>query len=400
MEIKQPRLLYLDVPFENEPGGDKNRSRFLFQTLREAFETDVVLMGKDGQSTRPAWTCYQPLALLSPTPPRFPSPSATPDFSAADRARFSQLLRDGQYDAVVGRFYTGSRLLSLVHEASPDTAVIMDVDMVSSRLVALSWAGHRSLSHRWFLFEKWKLLHYEKALFRNPWQFLFSNPEEMAEIRDHVAPRQTPGDFTLVPNTMPDVIRIPGPHRQPYILFFGSMDSAANNDGYAFLIDGVLPLLEETLREHNIMIRVVGKNPPAHFRERLERSGSDRVVLVGGVDSIEQAIAESLFVLLPLRVASGTRTRILEAAAQARAVITTPIGAEGLDVGDTVLIGVDAKELAAHTIALLEEPERADLLGGRLEDRCLSLYAANRVAGNMVNSLRRFLGGRPDNTAG
>jgi glycosyltransferase involved in cell wall biosynthesis len=156
-------------------------------------------------------------------------------------------------------------------------------------------------------------------------------------------------------------------------------------------VDEVLPQIEADLKRHNVKIHIVGKNPPDAFAERLRVIGTDRVKLVGPVDSIERAIAESLFVLLPLRIASGTRTRILEAAAVGRAVVTTTIGAEGLDLGDTVLIGDTAPDLAAHTRRLLADQAAADKSGARLRERSTALYAAVNVAADLVAKLERFL---------
>jgi glycosyltransferase involved in cell wall biosynthesis len=389
--MNRPRILYLDVPFENESGGDKNRSRFLFHALREKFDVDLVLLGREGASPRPAWTNFKPLAMFAPKPAPFPRPSAAPAFAAADCEKYVSLLRENNYDAVFCRFTAGWELLRLVAQASPQSAVIVDEDMLSSRLVALSWAANPCFKRRWFLFEKWKLQRFEKKIFREPWQFLFTNSTELAEVRDRVAPQPAAGEFVLVPNTMPRIAQVADAKRQPVILFFGSMDSAANTDGFAFLVDEVLPQLDAELKQRGVEIHIVGKNPPAHFRERLARSGGDRIKIIGGVDSIERAIAESLFVLLPLRIASGTRTRILEAAAQRRAVVTTPIGAEGLDVAETVLIGNNAADLAAHAKHLLANPAEADALGAKLGERCVSLYAPDKVVADFVSAVEKFI---------
>jgi len=388
--MSRERILYLDVPFENESGGDKNRSRFLFHALRDNFDVDLLLIGRVGASAKPAWTNFKPLALFAPLPAPFPRPSSTPSFTPADREKFVSLLREKKYAAVFCRFTIGWELLELVRAAAPETVVVVDVDMVSSRLVALTWAANPSFKKRWFLFEKWKLQRFERRMFREPWLFLFTNSTELADVRDGVAPRPAVGEFALLPNIMS---RAAGPvvERQPVILFFGSLDSSANVDGFQFLVDDVLPQIEADLKRHNVKIHIVGKNPPAAFAERLRASGTDRVKLIGPVDSIERAIAESQFVLLPLRIASGTRTRILEAAAVGRAVVTTTIGAEGLDLGDTVLIGDTAEELAAHTRRLLADKNLADASGCRLRERSTALYAAGNVAVDLCVKLESFL---------
>jgi len=388
--MSHPRILYLDVPFENESGGDKNRSRFLFHALCENFDLDLILIGREGKSTKPAWTNFKPLAMFAPQPAPFPRPTSTPSFAPADREKFISLLREKKYDAVFCRFTIGWELLEFVREAAPETAVVMDVDMVSSRLVALTWAANPTFKKRWFLFEKWKLQRFERRLFCKPWLFLFTNSTELADVRDGVAPLPASGEFALLPNIMSRSDQ-PAVERQPVILFFGSLDSSANVDGFQFLVDNVLPQIETDLKRHNVKIHIVGKNPPAAFSERLRAIGTDRVKLIGPVDSIERAIAESLFVLLPLRIASGTRTRILEAAAVGRAVVTTTIGAEGLDLGDTVLIGDTALDLAAHTRRLLADQATADESGRRLCQRSTALYAEGNVAADLVAKLESFL---------
>lgn len=392
------RVLYVDSPFENVSGGDKNRSRFLWWALGEYFDVKLVLIGKENPGGKPVWSKFQPLAILPPQKPPFPRPAAAPAFLPADRERFLKIVREGRFDIVLCRFTIGWELLAEVAHTLPQAGIVVDVDMVSSRLVALTWAANRSLKKRWFLFEKWKLLHFERAMFRLPWLFLFTNSMELAEIHNHVAPRPAPGKFELLPNIMPPVREL-HPPRQPVILFFGSLDSSANVDAFQFLMDEVLPLVEDDLKFHQVKIRVVGKNPPAAFAERLRSAGTDRIDLVGPVESIDAALAECRFVLLPLRIASGTRTRILEAAAMGCAVVTTAIGAEGLDLGRTILIGDTASELAAHTRHLLEEPAEAAQLGRKLRERSLSLYATTKVAADLAGVLEDFAARRKKGTA-
>jgi len=125
--MSRARILYLDVPFENESGGDKNRSRFLFQSLRENFDVDLLLIGREGASAKPAWTHFKPLAMLTPLPAPFPRPSSTPSFTPADRDKFLSLLRENKYAAVFCRFTVGWELIELVRADAPETAVVVDV---------------------------------------------------------------------------------------------------------------------------------------------------------------------------------------------------------------------------------------------------------------------------------
>jgi glycosyltransferase involved in cell wall biosynthesis len=387
--MNELRVLYLDTPFENLPGGDKNRSRFLWWALGEHFDTRLALIAPETADAPPVWHQFRPLAVFPPRRPPFPRPDAAPGFCYADHRQLLELVRREKFDLVFCRFTVGWELLAALIRALPNLRIVMDVDLVSSRLVGLTWAAHRAFNRRGVLFEKWKLQHFERRLFCQPWLFLFTNPLELAGVRNHVAPRPPPGRFALLPNIMPPVREL-NPPRRPVILFFGSLDSSANIDAFHFLVDAVLPKIEPDLKRLQVKIRVVGKNPPPALAAKLRASHGDCVDLTGPVASIEQALAECLFVLLPLRIASGTRTRILEAAALGRAVVTTPTGAEGLDLGRTVLLGDTAHELAEHTRQLLHHPEIAAALGRRLRTRALSLYATGKVAGDLAEAVKAF----------
>ena len=393
--MSKPRLLYLDTPFEHESGGDKNRSRFLWQTLCGAFDTDCLLISKSQAIVgRPLFTKIKPVLRLPPVPGPWHQSKSVFAFGPLELDAYRELLAERRYDAVFARFHSPWTLALASAEHPTRPAVIVDMDMVSSRLVTQTWQQDRSFKSRWFFFEKLKLERLERQLVRQPFLVLFSNPVEMADLRDRVAPRSSPTRLAVLPNVMPPPPKPGAVATQPVILFFGSMSSAANADGFRFLAESLLPLLDADLRRHGVKLHVAGKGPPSWFAELLAKSKSDRVVLVGGVDSMERAIAEARFVLLPLRVASGTRTRILEAAALGKAVVTTTIGAEGIEVGDDALIADTPEALAAAVRKLLDNPAEAESLGQRLRDRCVGRYSVERVGGDLVRDVSEFIASR------
>lgn len=390
--MSRPRVLYLDVPFEHESGGDKNRSRFLWHALRGAFETDCLLIAPEpAASGKPQFTEFKPVLRLAPQRGPWHQSDSVFAFGPAELAAFNQLLTDRPYDAVFTRFHSPWALARAAAAHPTRPAVIVDLDMVSSRLVGLTWRQAPSLKNRWFLFERIKLERLEKQLLQAPFLVLFSNPVELEDLQRRFATPGSKARLAVLPNVMPPPPKLGTVTPQPVILFFGSMNSGANTDGFRFLVESVLPLLEADLRRHNVKLHVAGKNPPKWFGELLAKSGSDRVVLVGGVESMERAIAEARFVFLPLRVASGTRTRILEAAAVGKAVVTTSIGAEGIEVGDDALVADEPAALAAVVRRLLDDPAQAEALGQRLRDRCVARYSEARVAGDLVREVNLVL---------
>ncbi len=376
--MKRLRVLYLDKPFEHEKGGDKNRSRFIWKTLKENFDADLLLLDHPSDPILPH---------LVPQRPPFPRPSAIPAFSAFDREVFLKMLRARAHDVIFSRFCTGWELCDLASRKLPDIGTVIDVDMLSSRLADLSWRSDPVFHRRWFLHEAIKLKLFEKKLFRKPWQFLFSNPVELQEVRiksGHPGP-----NFYLVPNVMPEPSPQSDRPQKKIVLFFGSLDSSANSDAAAHLLESVLPLIESDLKSAGAVVHIVGKNPPEKIRRRIETRPQTCLKLIGEVDSIESAISECLFVLLPLRIASGTRTRILEAAAQKRAVVTTTLGAEGLDLGDGVLLGDDPEAIAIHVRRLLLQPQLAAEQGRKIHGIAASKYSSSAVASELIDVIRR-----------
>jgi glycosyltransferase involved in cell wall biosynthesis len=384
------RVLYIDVPFEQEAGGDKNRSRFLWEELCKAFDTECLLIDKaqpaPPQNPTPSGR-IRPVLRLVARPGSFYQSASVLAFSSAARLTFHQLLQEKGYDAVVCRFHSHWHLACLASAHPQRPAVVVDLDMLSSRLVGLTWQANPSWRNRWFLAERWKLERLERRLFRKPFLILFSNPNELAEVNQHYGLKEGPARLQVLPNVMPPPSPPFAGTAKRVILFFGSMNSAANIDGFKFLVDELLPRLRADLKRHDTAIHIVGKNPPAWFHERLKESQAKRVVLVGAVESMEQTLAESSFVLLPLRIASGTRTRLLEAAALRKAVVTTTLGAEGLDVGDDALVEDEPEKLAEAVRRLLADPALAKRCGERLHARCRLHYAPERVGATLTNNI-------------
>ncbi len=110
-------------------------------------------------------------------------------------------------------------------------------------------------------------------------------------------------------------------------------------------------------------LTVVGKSPP---KKLLQLSETNRnVKVVGYVEDVRPYINSSAIYIAPIKSGSGTKLKVLNALSMAKPVVTTSIGAEGIDVkdGEHLLIADDAKVFADKTIELLKNPELAMKLG-------------------------------------
>jgi polysaccharide biosynthesis protein PslH len=151
------------------------------------------------------------------------------------------------------------------------------------------------------------------------------------------------------------------PQQPASIVFTGSMDWMPNEDGMAFFVDEVLPLVERVVPE--VTLTIVGRNPTARVRALAE--GRPRITVTGTVPDVRPYLEAASVVVVPLRVGGGTRIKIYEAMGMERAVVSTTIGAEGLDVtdGEHIVLADDPASFADAVVALLRAPERAAAIG-------------------------------------
>jgi glycosyltransferase involved in cell wall biosynthesis len=161
----------------------------------------------------------------------------------------------------------------------------------------------------------------------------------------------------------------PDPAPQAEIVFVGSMDWLANIDGVKYFVQEVLPLIRKQLPA--CRFAVVGRTPP---REILDFAEADPGILVTGtVPDVRPYLWGAKISIVPLRIGGGTRLKIYESMAAGTAVVSTSIGAEGLDVRhpENIRLADTPTELARQCVELLDNPE---------ERGCVASAACKMVA--------------------
>lgn len=147
--------------------------------------------------------------------------------------------------------------------------------------------------------------------------------------------------------------------RGPLVVFLGSMDWEPNIDGVEYFCRDIWPRVLAAVPAARF--RVVGRDP----HPRVRRLASASVEVTGTVPSVVEHLRAADVVVVPLRVGGGTRLKIFEAMAACKAVVSTTVGAEGLDVtdGDDILLADDAETFAASVVSLLRDAERRGAVG-------------------------------------
>lgn len=151
-----------------------------------------------------------------------------------------------------------------------------------------------------------------------------------------------------------------GPFR---CLFVGSFGYYPNVDAVAWFCADILPRLRKRC-DRPVEFLVAGPD----FGRRLSFLGpAPDVRILGFVDDLAPVYREADIVVVPLRAAAGTRIKILEAFSFGRAVVSTPIGAEGLRVtpGVELLLAPEEESLAQACATLLADAGEQRRLAAR-----------------------------------
>jgi polysaccharide biosynthesis protein PslH len=163
-------------------------------------------------------------------------------------------------------------------------------------------------------------------------------------------------EITVVPTGVDTEKYSPAPAstaKPPLVVFTGSMDWEPNIDAVMNFCSDIWPKILQEFPEARF--QVVGRDP----RPSVRKLASGSVEITGTVPSVDEYLRRATVVVVPLRAGGGTRLKIFEAMATGKAVVSTTVGAEGLDVthGQDVILADDAPTFAESILSLLRHDE-------------------------------------------
>jgi polysaccharide biosynthesis protein PslH len=134
----------------------------------------------------------------------------------------------------------------------------------------------------------------------------------------------------------------------PLVMFVGAMDWEPNIDAVEFFCKEIWPSVLAQIPEAKF--RIVGRNPD----RRVQKLACNSIEVTGRVPAVIDHLREAAVVIVPLRIGGGTRLKIYEAMAAGKAIVSTSVGAEGLDVhhGRDIVMA-DAPSVFAEAILML-----------------------------------------------
>jgi glycosyltransferase involved in cell wall biosynthesis len=155
------------------------------------------------------------------------------------------------------------------------------------------------------------------------------------------------------------------------VLFAGTFTHLPNREAARWLAAEIMPAVWQ--RAPTAQLRIVGSAPPAEVRAL----AGPRVEVVADAPSMEPHLRAAAVVTAPVRSGGGMRMKVLEAMARAKAVVTTPLGAEGLnciDPAPPLAVAATSEETATAIASLLEDEAARRRLGESARELAATHY--------------------------
>jgi polysaccharide biosynthesis protein PslH len=146
------------------------------------------------------------------------------------------------------------------------------------------------------------------------------------------------------------------------IVFVASMDYHANIEGATNFARDVWPMIHK--QQPHLQFTIVGRNPPPTVTELSSIAG---IEVTGSIADVRPYYREALAAVVPLNVGGGSRLKILEAMAAGVPVVSTRLGAEGLDVsdGENIVLAETTTQLSQGILSVIDDSDlRTKLISG------------------------------------
>lgn len=286
-------------------------------------------------------------------------------YSALYEARLRDLLTRERFDLIQIESLEMAAYLPVIRAAQPGTPVIYD-----------SFNAEYELQHSISDAERGSLKRLPGWLYsRIQWQRLIRFEGEVCRAVTHVIAvsdedagafcRLLPGcPVTVIPNGIDTAAyaRATSPLDlgEHALLLTGSMSYRPNVDAALWVADHVLDSIRAAVPDARLF--VVGSQPHRRLDTLRQRDG---VEITGWVPDVNPFLHAAAVTVVPLRMGSGTRLKLLQAMAAGQAIVSTRLGAAGLAVRDgrELRLADSADEFATAVIALLRDPACRRALG-------------------------------------
>jgi glycosyltransferase involved in cell wall biosynthesis len=176
----------------------------------------------------------------------------------------------------------------------------------------------------------------------------------------------------------------------PSLFHLGGLDWNPNREGIIWFLENCWTDIHSTIP--NVKFYVAGRGAPDNFVKRL--STYKGVIFCGEIDNARNFIRSKALMIVPLLSGSGMRIKIVEGMALGKAVLSTSIGAEGIEADpDTqIVIADDPVNFTFQAINLLNDRDRLIEIGKNAKIFAKVKLDNNRITESLFNFYKEVIG--------
>jgi glycosyltransferase involved in cell wall biosynthesis len=172
------------------------------------------------------------------------------------------------------------------------------------------------------------------------------------------------------------------------LILTGTMSYPPNAEAAIWFVGEVLPRVRAL--HPKVTFTIVGRDPSERVRRLADVPG---VTVTGRVEQIEPYLARAAVAVAPLLSGGGTKLKVLEALAAGRAVVATPVAAEGITLvdGRDLVVAAEPVGFARAVTELLDHPQRRVAMGAAGRAAVVERYDWGAIAAGMHSELQEWL---------
>jgi len=285
---------------------------------------------------------YQLLSLFSSKPYQYQQ-----YYSTAMQAAIDKHLATGKYDLVLAEFSQMG-----YYDLKTDIPKYVDQHNVEYEIMLRTYETEKNPLRRLLAYSEWKKYNVQEIENCEKFTACLTTSQRDADILQkrmpnmpcHVIPNGVDSDFFKSSDEADD---------PNMVLFTGTISYYPNTEGIMWFHTNIWPLIKQKKPEATFCI--AGKGPPAEVQKLAEEDSS--IIVTGMVDDMRDYYNKAAAVVVPLRVGGGTRLKILEGMSMSKAIVSTKVGAEGIDHSDSIdiILQDDPQAFCDAVVSLMDD---------------------------------------------
>jgi glycosyltransferase involved in cell wall biosynthesis len=295
------------------------------------------------------------------------------------------LLKTQKFDAVILENLTTLNAISLIRKYDKEIKIVYDAHNVDTNLAKAALAKNEILPGRLHVINK-----SEQSLYKIVDAVFACSDEDKETLM-----KMNMGKLKV--ETVPNGVNVPGKkynetvneEKTQFLIFCGSLWSIPNAEGLHWFCKKIWPPVLNEFPGLKLLVVGIG-DLPQKYEEAYNTPSAE---FTGAVDDVKPWYNKAAISVVPLITGSGTRLKILEAMGMGVPVISTTIGAEGIEYTDDkeIIIADKENDFANKIIALLKDKNKRERLSIEARNLAVLKYDWDVIGDKMESFLKNEL---------